>query len=690
MNFFSDISLFWLIPFAVICIVLALWYYKKQPQLNDLKSTTRYSLILLRSLTLFLLGVLLFGIIFERKDTKIEKPVFITLTDNSSSLLNYADSSDVKNRINKIHQDLKKEFNDRFDIRNYTIGEDIKLDSFSLNEEESNLNQGFDFIYNEFYNRNIGGICFISDGNFNQGSSPIYGAGKINFTPVFTIGVGDTVVKRDQLLRNVSANDIAFYKNQFPIEVNIEGHKMGKGNTEVSLWKGDQRIESKLINYTDGNLDFSNVTFIVDATSIGFVSYTVKLKHESKESSFENNERSVYVEVIDSRSKVLMVANAPHPDISAIKQELDKDENMEVSTILLNEWDGKLNGYSLLIWHNPTENGAGLLNAAKTTKTPVLYLLGLNSSKSFVNKMNLGISLPGSNSTDQVQGAIADEFQLFNVSDALKSSMKKWQPLTVPFGNLGERGNNILIKQKIGGVIKETPILCFNSNQGSKNGVLIGEGLWKWKLSEYSQSGSNKLFNELIQKTTQYLTVKTNLEPLRINLPKRLTSKEPVIINAEFYNSSFEPITTPEIKFVLTDQKAVETEYTFAKNNSDYALDLGSLNESVYTWKASTTYTGKGYLKTGSFIVENTSIEDLATHADHNLLAQIATKSNGKFYTLINTEQLISDIAKRKDIANVSYQESKFLDLIDWKLLLLIIVCLLSIEWFIRRYSGAY
>lgn len=690
MNFFSDISLFWLIPFCLICIGLSYWYYHGQSQLKELKKHTQWALMLLRSLSLFLIGLLLFGIIFERKETRIEKPVFIVMTDNSTSLLNYADSSVVKNHIKDIHAQLNKEFKDRFEIRNYTVGAQVLLDSVSLAEEESNLNNGFDFIYNEFYNRNIGGICFISDGNFNQGANPIYGAEKINFTPIFTIGVGDTIVKRDQLLRNVTANNIAFYKNQFPIEVNIEAHKMGRTNTEVSLWKGDVKMDSKTINFTDGNLDFVNVSFLVDANEIGFVSYTVKLKEEAKESSFENNRRSVYVEVIDSRSKILMVANAPHPDITAIKQELDKDENMEVSTVLLNEWDGKLNGYSLVVWHNPTENGASLYNAIKNTKTPALYLLGLNTSRSFVDKMNLGISLPASNSNDQVQGAFTDEFQLFDISNPLKSAIKRWQPLTVPFGNINQNGNNALIKQKIGAVVKETPILCFNSNQGGKRGILIGEGLWKWKLSDYSQSGSNILFNELIQKTTQYLTVKTNLEPLRINLPNRLTSKEAVIINGEFYNSSFEPIIEPDLKFQLVDSKGVETEYTFGKNTKDYTLDLGSLREGIYQWRAQTTFSGQKYLKTGSFIVENSSIEDLATHANHNILAQIASKSNGQFYELNNTSNLLKDIKTRKDIANVSYQESNFLDLIDWKLLLFLIAGLLSLEWFIRRYSGAY
>jgi hypothetical protein len=194
----------------------------------------------------------------------------------------------------------------------------------------------------------------------------------------------------------------------------------------------------------------------------------------------------------------------------------------------------------------------------------------------------------------------------------------------------------------------------------------------------------------LIQKTTQYLTVKTNLEPLRINLPKRLTSKEAVIINGEFYNSSFEPIIEPDLKFQLVDSKGVETEYTFGKNTKDYTLDLGSLREGIYQWRAQTTFSGQKYLKTGSFIVENSSIEDLATHSNHNILAQIASKSNGQFYELNNTSNLLKDIKTRKDIANVSYQESNFLDLIDWKLLLFLIAGLLSLEWFIRRYSGAY
>ena len=161
-------------------------------------------------------------------------------------------------------------------------------------------------------------------------------------------------------------------------------------------------------------------------------------------------------------------------------------------------------------------------------------------------------------------------------------------------------------------------------------------------------------------------------------------------MSAEFYNASFDLTTSPEIAFYLTNAEGVSTEYTFGKNEKDYTLDLGTLNQGVYNWKASAKYSGLNHKKSGSFIVENRSVEDLETHANHNILEQISTKSKGQFYTLNKTEKLINEIENRKDIVNVSYQESIFLKLIDWKLLLVGIVFLLSIEWFVRRYSGLY
>lgn len=689
MKLFSDISFLWFLPLAIVCFIIVYFFYKKD-KLKEFNRLTRAILICIKSLTFFLLFILLFDIIFQFKETKVKKPIFITLTDNSSSLLNYSDSNNVIKDIKNIHQKIKEKFKNKFEFRNYTIGENVRSDIVNLDEPISNLNAGFDFIYNKYFNNNIGAICFISDGNFNQGSNPLYGSEKIKFTPIFSIGVGDTIIKRDQLLKNISVNDIAFYKNKFPIEVNIEASKMGKVNTELSLWKDQKKIDSKTIQYIDGDIDFISTSFIVDANNIGFNAYTVKLKQESNESSYENNTRTFYIEVIDSRSKILFLADSPHPDISAIKQVLEKDEIIDVTSSLTNNWKDELDDFSLVIWHNPTEKDKSLLKKINKLKIPIFYVLGNKSSNSYINHMDLGINLSSTKSFDRAQGIFSNDFKLFELSDMLKESIKLWQPLTVPFGEFGQNQNKILIKQKIGEIVKNTPVLYFNSFENQKKAVFIGEGIWRWKLSNYLNSNNTNSFNELFQKIIQYLTVKKNTDPLRINLPKIITKNEPMIINAEFYNSSFQPIIEPEIKFTLIFQDEIFANYSFAKEIYNYKLNLGKLNEGVYKWNVNSTYNGKKYNKSGTFIVENNSIEDISTHADHNILQQIAFKSNGLFYTLNNTENLLSDIDNCNDIVNISYQESNFLNLIDWRILFFIISSLFILEWFIRRYNGTY
>lgn len=691
MQIFSDISIWWIIPWAIVSLALGVIYYRKQKILDDISSKRKWLLIALRSFSLFVLGILLFGLIIEKKDYKTEKPVFITLVDNSRSMLNYLDSTRVNSEIDKLQKELTDKYGDRFDFKYYTVGADVSEDQRNFTEQLSNLDKGFDFIYNQYYNRNIGGICFISDGNFNAGKNPIYSAEKISLTPVFAIGVGDTVVKRDQLIRNLAINDVAFLHNQFPIEVDIEGHKMGKTGSSVSIWSNGKKLASQAIAYNDGMLDFAHVSFVMEANTVGFVSYTVKIEEQENESSYANNERTFYVEVIDSRSKILILAKAPHPDLTAVRQVLEKDENVEVSSSLITDWKGDLKEYALLIWHDPGYSGnEGMINQIKASGVPVLYIVGGQSSNANLNKLNIGLNYPGGNRLDEVQGSVSESFQLFEISEDLRKAFNYFPPLTVRFGGVDLAGGSTLLAQRIGPVVKKDPLISFKLISGNKLGVIVGEGLWRWKLSDYAKNSNNTRFDELIQKTVQYLTVKKNTEPLRVNLPNRFNVIDDVILNAEFYNSSFERITEPEISLVLKNEEGVDINYSFAKNTADYTLSLGKLKKGKYTWVASTSFAGKKYTKSGAFVVDDVSLESLSTHADHNLLHQIAVKTNGKFYTLSKATDLLNDLDARKDIANITYEESAFDDLIDWKWLFFLLILLLASEWFIRRFSGSY
>lgn len=691
MQIFSVISLWWLLPITIGAAVISYLYYRNQKQLVDANNRVRITLVALRTLSLMLLSILLLGMIIEYKSYRDEKPMFVFLLDDSQSMLNYKDSSELSKKIEELKEKVNSEFSERFEFKEFYVSDVVSDSSSGFNGLVSDLDKGFDFIRDRYYNRNIGAVCFISDGVYNEGKNPVYSAQRLNLTPVFTLGVGDTIQKKDQLIRNVSVNDIAFLNNQFPIEVDVEAFKMKGVNTTISLWSGDQKLSEQNIRYEDGDQDLQHIQFVVEAKSIGFKAFRILLNKESNESSYENNERRFYVEIIDSRSKVLILADAPHPDVSAISQTLKTDENIEVESKLIDDFSSKFNEYALVIWHGAinTENQQKLDKLAQS-KVPVLFMFTSNSTSSVLKKMGISIQVPNSNSFDEVQVSLNSSFQLFELSDETKKALKRFPPLKVRFGNYAVNGGDALLRQRIGAVEKNDPIIGFSNVGNVKTGFVFGEGLWKWKISDYVNNTNHNAFNELIKKSIQYLTVKRNTDPLHVQLPKRFNIIDDILINATFYNSSFEPITDPEIAFVIKNEKGVDQSFSFAKSSSSYFLTLGKLKEGKYEWTASTTYNGKKHSKSGMFIVENVSIEKLSTHASHNTLLQIAEKTNGEFYPLKNYEGLIKEINNRKDIATVSYEEAEFLDLIDWKLLFAFLALFLTSEWFLRRYFGTY
>jgi multisubunit Na+/H+ antiporter MnhB subunit len=133
MKFISDISLFWLFPIGATAFLLTYFFYRKEAWLNDIPNWTKKSLFTLRFLSLFFIGVLLLGILFESFTYRKEKPIFITLIDNSHSLKNFKDSSKVAQRIADFNSKIKEKFSEKFELVSYAVGDKFRqTESFNF------------------------------------------------------------------------------------------------------------------------------------------------------------------------------------------------------------------------------------------------------------------------------------------------------------------------------------------------------------------------------------------------------------------------------------------------------------------------------------------------------------------------------------------------------------------------------
>lgn len=692
MHLISDISLWWLLPIAVLSLAITFFHYQKKGWFSELAPKYQWALRVLRFSSMFLIGFLLLGIIVQSLVYRQEKPVFITLVDNSSSMKNYKDSNDVARLTKEFTAKLKEKFADRFELVEMTIGSEVGGKSPDFKENSSALELGFEKINVDYYNRNVGGIAFISDGNYNIGANPAYTAEKMSLTPIFSLAVGDTMPKKDHLIRNVSVNDIAFLKNDFPVEVDLEAFKIGARSVNVAIFHKGQKVGSQQVQYKNGKRDFEQVNFTLNANEVGFQTYTVKLEAINNEYTLKNNTRTFYIEVIDARSKVLILGGAPHPDIAALKEVLDENENIESESVLLKDWNKTLDRVNLVIWHEPGINfDPSVLSLIQSKKIPLFYIIGPNTSSAVISKLNIGLTAAQGNQTDDFQGTINPAFAAFEVSEKVEDAVNFFPPLKSKFGNVKTSGNTeVLLYQRIGQIKKKEPLLFFQQTNNLRFGVLYGEGLWRWKLNDFVRTSNHEAFTDLFSKTINYLLVKQQGAGLRVEFQKRFTIDEEVIVNASFYNSSLEPITKPQIEMKIVAENGKVYRSQFGVMGSAYKLSLGKLKAGKYKWFAKTAYDGKTYNKQGVFVVEDIQIEKSETTANHGMLKQLAKQSNGKFLLLKQYETLLKNIENRDDIATVSYEETAFNDLMDYVSIFLLLFLLIGGEWFLRRWLGGY
>jgi hypothetical protein len=387
------------------------------------------------------------------------------------------------------------------------------------------------------------------------------------------------------------------------------------------------------------------------------------------------------------------LAGAPHPDVAAWKQVLELNENLEVESMLVKDWKKDLTKTDLVIWHEPGIGyDASVQQLLENKKIPVIYTVGPNTSSAIVQKINIGISVSGSNGqTDDVQGGVNTGFQQFELSDLVKNMVESGPPLKSKFGKVTSAGGlEVFAYQRLGSIRKTDPLIYFNKRGQIKIGVIYGEGIWRWKMNEFIRTGAQDGFGEFVNKITQYVLVKQNTSKLRVNFPKRFTKDEDVLVNATFYNQSLEPVADAEIRLEVRNEKGKLSKVGFGVSGKQYTASLGKLTPGIYKWKALATRNGQTEVKNGVFVVEDMELEDLDTYADHQIMRQIAKTTGGKFFALKNARGVLKAIRNRDDITTVSYREATFNDLVDLKWLFFLLLVFMTTEWFLRRWFGAY
>lgn len=688
----------WYLLFCLLAgLVYALILYYRDSTFRELSARLNLLLGTLRFLTVSALAALLLSPLLKSAEIDTQKPLVILAQDESESVLSGFSETD-KSTYQEQFQGLSEALSSKFEVKQYAFGSSVREDiPFSFEDKITNISNFLGDIYDLYTNQNLGAIVMATDGIYNEGSNPIYSGSKLA-VPIYTVALGDTTPKRDVVLKRVFHNKIAYLGDKFSIQIDVAGQNAAGSNTTLSVYKVQngnlQKLQDKVLAI-DKNDYFHTEELILDADQAGVQRYRVALSPIPDEVTTGNNSKDIFIDVLDARQKILVLGNSPHPDISALKQQITFNKNYQVEVAYIDNFSKQLAEFDMVILHqlpSLTNDARQVFDEAKNRKIPVFFIVGSQTNLNALNRQQKMVTINRSAPTaNEVQGRLAPNFNLFTTSDDFARELSVFPPLTAPFGDFNvEADGQVYLYQRIGRIDTRFPLLVLGESDGQRQGVLCGEGVWKWRLFDYLQHQTHEVFNELISKTVQYISVKEDKRRFRVSLTKNIFNEnEQVLFDAELYNSSYELINEPDVSLVITDGSGKEFNFVFNKTGRAYSLNAGFLPVGSYTYKANVFSNGENLSFSGQFSVEPIQLEVYETAADHGLLRLLSEKFGGE---MVYPAQLssVSGLLDQQNIKPIIYETSKTRSVINLKWIFFLLLGLLTAEWILRRYFGAY
>ena len=685
--------------YLIICIGAALIYsiilYFKNLRSNELKKWTILLLAFTRFFIVLMLCLFLLEPVFKKDNIQSEKPILVFAQDNSESILVNKDSIYYRNSYKDSVLNLIDKLENKFDVHTFSFGNSINEGlSFDFIEKATDFGNLFKELNDRYYGRNLGAVIIASDGIINSGSNPLYTDQGIDQAKIYTVPLGDTIYQKDASIQKVLCNKVVSFGNKFPVDVHLLSKKM-KGNIiKVSIYNGEELIQTKelLIN---NELDASTIKFILNADKAGKIKYDVKITETKGEITFVNNYYTYYVDVLDQLQRVLILANAPHPDIAAIKQVISDKFNRKIDVQLINDFDNNIEDYDLIILHrtyfNKNVKISKLIQTSRAAKIPLIHLTGAEINTQFFNELDLGVYIEGHDGIINAMPVINTDFSTFIINKKMKEQINKYPPLSVPFVAVYKKNisTNVMIYQEINGEFTDYPMVLLNEHPEVREALIFGEGIWRWKMNEYLNNKEINVFSSIFSKITQYVTSNDKKDRFSIEVDNDFKENDPIHFYGEIYNRNFELIKDAEIEIDITNDSGNLFKKVMINNGSSYELHINKLPPGNYSYNAKLVYGDEHFQQEGSFNVHKVRLEVLNSRADFSYLNQLANHYNGEGVSKENLNELYQLLIK-SNMPSISHHSSKLEDLIKWKWLFFIISSLLFIEWFSRKRSGLY
>ncbi|MDG1807886.1 MAG: VWA domain-containing protein [Pirellulaceae bacterium] len=198
----------------------------------------------------------------------------------------------------------------------------------------------------EIVNQNRGsalaGMILISDGQSNQGLPPsraIAAASDANI-PVYAIGVGSNRPARNVRISEMDAPGRVFPDDNFKIDAVLQSYGLQGETVRVRLTSAEDEGNAERVMEDERMLQLPpdgepiGVSFEVAQATEGKRRYFVEVEAPQDDLDISDNVQSTLVQVIQRKTRVLLIAGGPTRDYQFLRNQLFRDANVELDVWL--------------------------------------------------------------------------------------------------------------------------------------------------------------------------------------------------------------------------------------------------------------------------------------------------------------------------------------------------------------------
>lgn len=670
----------------ILAAVIALGFVVFKYFVGTKKRTRNtYFLAALRFISIFVLLVLLINPKIKKQDFEIEKPQLLLAIDQSASIeyLEKADSVRLFAEYLTNHPKLQE----RFSIQTYGFGKELRrleTDAIEFNRPQTNIAQALTGL-EKLNSSKQTAIVLLTDGNQTVGEDFQYFTSR-ETSVIFPVVVGDTTAQLDLFISNLNVNKYAFLNNKFPVEVivNYSGNTAVQSNFEIK--SGNSILFSKLIDFnSEDNSEI--ITTTLTANKLGTFLYEAVITPLPSEKNTINNSKKFGIDVIDERTSVLILTSVSHPDLGMLKKSIERNEQRQAKIeYIANYKNILLDEYQLIILYQPNNQFKNIFEDIKSGNLNSLVITGLQTDWGFLNSAQQNFSKRYSAQSQEIfpiYNSNYTQFQFENIG------FSKFPPLADLFGSLKFNSDvfSPMLFQQIEGVSNNSPLLATFQNNSSKQGVLFGENIWKWRAHSFIETRSFDQFDTFTGKLIQYLAATQKRDRLTFESEPFYLENEEMGISAQYFdqNYQFDPNGELVIRIEnLSTNEVLEAQMLPGNNQFKFLIENLSEGDHRFEIKEQTS----GISRNGTFSILGFNIEQQFSSANLLKLQGLAKNNLAGLHFLNDPDVIVTALITDNRFVTVQKNREKNLSLISWNFFLALLVLSLGTEWFARKYLG--